>query len=63
MAMKGLAQHARLLCPESDDHHIRVPTCAICKAIEQRLTPVTEVLADVLIDANLTVEFHREDIL
>lgn len=46
---------ARELCPESDDHHVRVWFCMTCRGIAQRLQPVSEVVADVLADADLTL--------
>lgn len=61
--MSAFARQARELCPESDEYHDQVQPCPHCKLLEQRLTPITEALADVLKDADLTVEFRWEDIL
>jgi hypothetical protein len=43
------------MCPESDEHHDGVWFCQTCRALESRLTPITEVLKDVLADADLTI--------
>lgn len=48
----------RDLCPESDEHHDSVWFCLTCRMIEQRLRPVSEVLKDVLMGADLTVEYE-----
>lgn len=49
-----LAQ-ARRLCPETDEHHDRVWFCMTCRMFEQRLTPITVLLADLLFDASLII--------
>lgn len=45
----------RDLCPESDEHHDSV--CLTCRM----LRPVSEVLKDILADADLTMEFKWND--
>lgn len=55
MTDRPFAAQARQMCPESDDHHDRVWFCLTCRALESRLTPITEALKDVLADADLTI--------
>lgn len=55
------ATQARQLCPESDEHHDTVWFCMTCKGLESRLTPISEVLHDVLDDAALTIRHHWKD--
>lgn len=52
----AISHRARQLCSESDEHHARVWFCMTCKMLEQRLMPISEVLADLLADAEVTVE-------
>lgn len=54
---RGYAAQARELCPESDEYHERVWFCGTCRLLEQRLTPVSDVLADALRDAGLTLTY------
>jgi hypothetical protein len=56
--MSFRAAQARSLCPESDEHHDRVWFCMTCKMLERRLTPISEVLRDVLWDSDLSVQFN-----
>lgn len=53
--MSRFAAQTRELCPESDEHHEKVWFCLTCKALESRLTPISEALADLLADESLTV--------
>lgn len=55
----SISHQARERCPESDEHHDRVWFCMTCKAIEQRLMPIDEVLAPDLSAADLTIELWR----
>ena len=48
---------ARELCPESDEHHERVWFCMTCRTLAFRLQPISEVLADVLADADISITF------
>lgn len=50
-------EQARLMC---DRQHAAMSACESCAALERRLMPVTEVLADVLHDADLKLEFRWE---
>lgn len=43
-------------------HHDRVWFCTTCKMLEQRLMPVSEVLASVLEDAGLAITVLRAEI-
>ena len=52
---RPFAARARELCSESDEHHDQVWFCTTCHLLEQRLTPITDALAGVLEDANLTI--------
>lgn len=52
-ADRPFAARARALCSESDEHHDQVWFCTTCHLLEQRLT--TDVLADLLDDANLVI--------
>jgi hypothetical protein len=54
----SFAAQARSLCPESDEHHDRVWFCLTCRMLEQRIQPVSEVLRDVLADADLTLQVN-----
>lgn len=56
---RPFAAQARALCPESS-HNGRTE-CPTCKALETRLTPVTDVLRGVLADADLTITYRRDD--
>lgn len=60
MPGRPFAAQARELCPESDEHHAAVWFCQTCRLLEMRLTPITDVLGDLLKDAELTVTYHRE---
>lgn len=51
----AFAAQARNLCPESDEHHDRVWFCMTCYALRKRLEPISDVLRDVLHDAQLTL--------
>jgi transcriptional regulator with XRE-family HTH domain len=57
------AAAARALCPESDPHHDRVWFCTTCRMLEQRLTPISDLLRGVLADADLTVTWRRDELL
>lgn len=52
---RPFAARARELCSESDEHHDQVWFCTTCHLLEQRLTPITDALAGVLEDANLSI--------
>ncbi|WP_301119609.1 hypothetical protein [Mycolicibacterium fortuitum] len=52
---RPFAARARELCSESDEHHDQVWFCTTCRLLEQRLTPISDVLADALKDAALSV--------
>lgn len=52
---RPFAAQARRLCPESAEHHDRVWFCQHCRLLEMRLTPITDVIGDLLDDAGLTI--------
>lgn len=54
----SFAAQARSRCPESPEQHDRVWFCLTCRLLELRLTPVSEVLRDVLADADLTLQVN-----
>lgn len=58
-ASRGVSWRTRQLCSESDEHHERVWFCMTCKALEQRLAPVSETLAELLQSADLSVTITR----
>lgn len=58
----AISHRARELCSESDEHHARVWFCMTCKMLEQRLMPLSEVLASVLEDAGLAITVPRTEI-
>lgn len=58
-ASRGVSWRTRQLCSESDEHHERVWFCMTCMALEQRLAPVSETLAELLQSADLSVTITR----
>ncbi len=52
---RPFAARARELCPESDEHHLRVWSCMTCQMLERRMMPISDVLADALDDADLSI--------
>jgi len=55
MTGRPFAARARQLCTETDEHHARVWFCETCHLIERRLTPITDVLGDLLDDPTLRI--------
>lgn len=58
----AISHRARQLCSESDEHHERVWFCMTCKMLEQRLMPISDVLASVLEDAGPAITVSRAEI-
>ncbi|MCG7592412.1 hypothetical protein [Mycobacterium sp. PSTR-4-N] len=48
---------ARQLC--GDQHEDGPAGCPTCRMYEARLTPITEIARDVLVDADLTLQYRR----
>lgn len=55
MTSRPYAADARRLCPESDEHHDHVWFCQTCRLIEMRLTPITDLVGDLLADTDLRI--------